>query len=111
MREADDRLRAVGADSLAYTDLIFTVGFNDADSIRRDLDRILFTWFSDGKGFGRLYGSQVNGADDFPLVNNFCNALAAPFPVHHSPYSEETDTEERKQAERTDFFMLFQEIT
>lgn len=111
MRKADDRLWAVSADSLAHADLIFTVSLNDADSIRRNLDCILFTRFPDGKGFGCFYGSQVNGADDFSLVNNLGNALAASFPVHYSPYSEKTDAEEHKQEERTDFFMLFQEIT
>ena len=60
MGQADDRLRAVGADSLADADLIRAVGRDHADPLRGDLDRILCAFLSDDECLRLRDGGQIN---------------------------------------------------
>lgn len=66
MWQTDDRLRTVGADSLPHADLILAVCLNDTDPLRRNLDGILLTGFSQGKGLRFLYRQKIHCSNDFP---------------------------------------------
>ena len=51
MRQAYDGFRAMGVDPLFDADLVSAVCFNHTDPFWGDLDGILFSRFSKGKGF------------------------------------------------------------
>ncbi len=111
MRQANNRLRTVGADSLPHADLIFAVCLNDTDPLLGDLDGILFSGFSQGKSFCFLYRRKIHRSNDFPLIDNFSDVPAASLFVDDKPYSKEKKAKESKKEEGYQFFMLSQEIT
>ena len=59
MRQAYDGFRAMGVDPLFDADLVSAVCFNHTDPFWGDLDGILFSRFSKGKGF-RFAGLSKN---------------------------------------------------
>ena len=55
MRQANDGFRPMGVDPLFDADLVSAVCFNHTDPFWGDLDGILFSRFSKGKGLRFLY--------------------------------------------------------